>query len=88
MGLLEGRGPEIYHLWVLDSPDATLQPHTFGPTPAWGPSIWEAPSPGENVPLGVPCENVSIREEHKARDKLGFLVFLGERAGVKGKAKD
>lgn len=59
------------------------QSHTFGPTPAWGLGIRDTPPPSENVPLGVSSENVPIREEDKARDKLGFLVFL-EEAEIRG----
>lgn len=57
--------------------------HTFGPTPAWGLGIRDTPPPSENVPLRVSSENVPIREEDKARDKLGFLVFL-EGAEIRG----
>lgn len=31
--------------------DATPPHSTFGPAPAWGPGIREAPPPGEDVPL-------------------------------------
>lgn len=70
---------------IYKHPRCYPQPHTFGPTPAWGLGIRDTPPPSENVPLGVSRENVPIREEHKARNKLGFLVFL-EGTEIRGQS--